>query len=67
MNPERIADSHGWRHSVRLLDLQIDNLTAYAFDELEAHGLRFLVHFGIDNAVEMAIKQWFNRMQRAKS
>jgi hypothetical protein len=63
---ERIADKHSWRRTVELLrpPLQIDSLTAFAFDMLEAQGLRFCVHFGTRNAVDMAAQDWVTRMDQ---
>lgn len=60
----RIAEKHGWRHTAKLLKLQLDPLTVYAFDYLEAQGWRFCVHFGTKNAVERAQDEWLKTMER---
>lgn len=62
MNREHIAPEHGWRETVRLLKLQVDPLTAFAFDCLETRGLRFCVHFGTKNAIEKAQDEWLDRI-----
>lgn len=64
MKPERIAPEHSWIHTARLLRLDLDAVQAFAFDCLEARGLRFCVHFGTKNAVEKASDEWLNRMAR---
>lgn len=69
MNREHIAPEHGWRETIRKLQLRfdIDPVTAFAFDYLESHGLRFAVHFGTKNAVELAQDEWLNRLEGRKA
>lgn len=43
-----------WRVTAHLLDLKVPPLTAHAFDYLESKGLRFCVHFGTKNAIDLA-------------
>lgn len=60
---EHICDKHSWRQTAKVLRIRIDGIDAYAFDDLEAHGFRFLVHFGVLNAVEKAQDEWFKRLE----
>lgn len=66
MRRERIAPEHGWRHTVSMLGVRIDSLTAFAFDCLESQGWRFCVHFGVLNAVEKAQDEWLKRLDGKK-
>jgi hypothetical protein len=42
------------RETVRLLTIPCTRLQLYACEYLEQQGLKFCVHFGLDNAIEKA-------------
>jgi hypothetical protein len=47
-----------WRETVRLIRMEIPVDKEPIFDFLESEGLRFCVHFGIDNALAVAVAHW---------
>jgi hypothetical protein len=55
-----------WEDDARLLNMRISGWTARAFTYLEAHGFRFLVDFGTDNAIAKARAHWTARKRRRR-
>jgi hypothetical protein len=58
--------ANDWRRTARLIGLVVSGWRARAFDYLEAHGQRFCVDFGTDNAIEKARQHWAARKKRKR-
>jgi hypothetical protein len=58
------TDERGFRFWVRTLGLAPSNAVRRAAAYLEGRGQRFLVHFGVDNAVPKAREDWLSRRRK---
>lgn len=56
-----------WRGVASYIGLTVEGDLMHAFDYLEAHGQRFCVHFGVDNAMEKALDHWCGRKRRKRA